>query len=475
MSNIGKKVKIIGGYSKYIGQIGTIVSDNYNTLVEVKMPDGKTVGPWINGNGINCGDHTPEAEWVEESYIGRRVKLDDKYYSGQIGTIEREVLWGKGQDRYVWQVRIEDGSVRIPWAATNTDPNYRQCELLPEETTNTNNQNQTNMSTQSNTQAPETFYITSEYPEIMKVFWEEMKKVGYTSDKEGQCRTWTRIVHNVQSKTVDSKENYMDMYISSHDHLGYTYGTQYQLPQQWTEALKHITDAAKYWEEQEKVIYKKGDWVVIVLPEGGDPVGTVTQVVRIEGNTLAVKNMGKSYSAVATWTAATSKVRPATPQEIQEASRYKIGDWVYIINAGCRCTTVDDTKNTIVNKDVVQVIEKKEHSNPCATYKTTGGWISGDPTNHRRATAEEIAAAQTQYVNIGTRQLSVAISSGKIIAEGRNVNIDQVRTIVENMEAKRKIGEWAVVYTTCNVGCVTGVTLAELQEIVKAYDKLTKN
>jgi hypothetical protein len=457
--NIGKKVRITG-YPNYNGQIGTVVEEDYDaaTLITVEMPDGELLYPYIRGNGKRCSEGNAQAEWVEETYIGRRVKLDTKYYSkGSIGTVIREDL---RNHKILWTVELEEGGTREPWAATNTDPNYRQCELLPEETTNTNNQNQSTMSTRSNTQAPAMFYITSEYPEIMKVFWEEMKKMGYKCTNTHD-RDWKIIGQNSGKGTA---EEYMDIYISCNaHHPDKIYDKEYTLPQQWEAALKHITDAAKYWEEQEKKpVYQKGDWVTVVNDvHAYAPKGHTAKVVKVDGQgSIGVE---PCVGQIQTGYIDGRHLRPATPQEIQEASRYKIGEWVYLKShrPGSHYTSPIGTV--------------KQIDSVCGD----GIWLDGGGKWYnediRRATTEEITAAQTVYVNIGTRQLSVAISSGKIIAEGRTVDISDVRAIASNMETPRKVGPWTAVYTTCNVGCVTGVTLAELQEIVKAYEKLTKN
>lgn len=486
MSNIGKKVKITGGYGKYIGQVGVIASDKYDTLVETKMPDGETIGPWIKGNGVDCGDHEPEAEWVEESYIGRRVKLDNKSYAGEMATIVTEQVMSNGHT--LWEVETESGSPRRPWASINTDPLYRQCELLPEETTtSTNNQNQSTMNTQSNTQAPETFYITSQYPEIMKVFWEEMKKVGYSSkSEEDDDLDWKRILHNKSKSTTESKTRYMDMYISAHGHPGaVTAKTHYQLPQQWEAALKHITDAAKYWEEVEKKpVYKTGEWVVIVEHQNGDPVGTVTQIVRINGDTLVVKNMDTKYSVVKTWEADSAKVRPATPQEIEEATRYKVGEYVVITDGGSGITAAVAGKSRY-GADTGGVVK-------ITGITDTGGNASKEDPRYygenwnlrgcdiRRATAKEIAAAQTQTVTIGTDKRPITIKNGSIIADGKGISPNAIKSLITNMiELTAVTLPWAIQPTidiapTCSRG-VKGVTLAELEEIVRVYDKLTKN
>lgn len=406
MNTKDKKVKIIGGWPEYIGQIGTVIRNepHFSTLVTVEMSDGTRLNPYIRGNG-KYSESDPEAEWVEESYIGRRVKLDTRTYGGELAKVVTEQMMSNGHT--LWEVETEGGSTRRPWASINTDPLYRQCELLPEETiTSTNNQNQSTMNTQSNTQAPETFYITSQYPEIMKVFWEEMKKVGYT-DVSCATKNWQSIASNsVYSKNTS---DYTQVYISTvtHNPTPRTEDKQYTLPQQWTEALKHITDAAKYWEEVEKKpVYKTGDWVVIMENQLGDPVGTVTQIVKIQESEVTVKNMTTPKSVCTIWSASISKIRPAT--------------------------------------------------------------------------AQEIAAAQSETVTIGTSKTVVTIKKGSIKADGTEIPVNKVRNLIISLTAIAEAGlPWATVATidiapTCSRG-VKGVTLAELEEIVRVYEKLTKN
>lgn len=399
-SNIGKKVRIISSFKgeQYVGQTGTVIDDDYNTLVKVRMPDGNIINPYIKGNGKDCCNSKPQAEWV----------TDEK---------------------------------------------------------------------------PSTFYITSDYPEIMKVFWEEMKKVGYTTVSPEDSRKWKVLSSN--QKAPNTLDQYRDTYISwgkCGDHADKR-EMQFQIPQQWTEALQYITDAAKYWEEVEK-----------------------------------------------------------------EEKEYSVGEYIYIIDPECRCTTVYDTKCTIEKGDVVQIIKKEPQiSYACATYKTTGGWISGNPKDHRRATEaeikeatkykvgqwvvitnigseisaeidgkerdgasvgdtvkitgitdrggeaskedlryygnnwnlrgkdirpatpEEIEKAQVQIVCIGDSKLRVKISAGKIEADGKRPDITDIQAILD------KVGHlpWKVEVQTVKIGCCDGVTRAELQQIVEIYNRLT--
>lgn len=63
-----KKVKIIGGYDSYIGQIGTFVrADGCCWIVE--MPDGKQLCPY------NHKASNPECEEVEVTEIPKQLPI----------------------------------------------------------------------------------------------------------------------------------------------------------------------------------------------------------------------------------------------------------------------------------------------------------------------------------------------------------------------------------------------------------------
>lgn len=62
--------------------------------------------------------------------------------------------------------------------------------------------------------------------------------------------------------------------------------------------------------------YEVGDWVVILVDQSGDPEGTVTQVVHVDGNSVYAKNISRSGTSITNWSATVDSIRPATPEEI---------------------------------------------------------------------------------------------------------------------------------------------------------------
>ncbi len=239
-SNIGKKVKVVRGFTHYINQTGTVVNDSKEGSIDIKMSDGKILDVWINGNGKYCGGK-PEGELV----------TDEK---------------------------------------------------------------------------PSTFYITSDYPEVMKVFWEEMKKVGYYSNSDSVDRTWLKISPNSLPSTIKTGKDYMDMYISSKNHKGDYGDKQFQIPQQWAEALQYITDAAKYWEEVEKEPeYKVGDWVYLKSHKPNstygryNPVGSIAKIKRIDENLSDGKGVHVIHVDEEWGNWYYEDIRSATTEEIEAA------------------------------------------------------------------------------------------------------------------------------------------------------------
>jgi len=72
---------------------------------------------------------------------------------------------------------------------------------------------------------------------------------------------------------------------------------------------------------EKKPEYKVDDWVVVTDDAGGDPVGTVTQIVRIDPDgDVYLRNTSKDqYPSVDKWVHRAGTFRPATPDEISKA------------------------------------------------------------------------------------------------------------------------------------------------------------
>lgn len=78
-----------------------------------------------------------------------------------------------------------------------------------------------------------------------------------------------------------------------------------------------------HFNEVEKVEFKTGDIVVITEYMGGDPVGTITEIIFEETPRYIVKDMsGRSLSNH--WRHLTGTLRHATPEEIEEYNRPKL-------------------------------------------------------------------------------------------------------------------------------------------------------
>lgn len=154
---------------------------------------------------------------------------------------------------------------------------------------------------------------------------------------------------------------------------------------------------------------------------------------------------------------------------------YKVGEY-YII------TNYDWLYNHSGKKEG-EVFKLKEIGKICRDLKpyiwltpegpNSGGICSRDV---RPATAEEIRKAQEQQpvtLPIGTGTHTVTVEKGKITGpEGKTVAIADIRKWVEIMGGGDDISGWAVSIEEIKVGCCTGVTKRQLQEIASAYQKL---
>jgi len=94
---------------------------------------------------------------------------------------------------------------------------------------------------------PDTFYVTSDSPLLMKAWWEEMKKMGYYAEKEHLSnRTWLCISNNASEP--ETKKEWLSMYISSTDYAGSTGTLHFTLPADFNRSLDYARQALEYWE-----------------------------------------------------------------------------------------------------------------------------------------------------------------------------------------------------------------------------------
>jgi len=94
---------------------------------------------------------------------------------------------------------------------------------------------------------PDTFYVTSDSPLLMKAWWEEMKNMGYMASTEKDSDTdWKRINNN--KLTPKTKQEWLRMYISCPDFLGNIGEIHFTLPADFNRSLDYARQALEYWE-----------------------------------------------------------------------------------------------------------------------------------------------------------------------------------------------------------------------------------
>lgn len=94
---------------------------------------------------------------------------------------------------------------------------------------------------------PDTFYVTSDSPMLMKAWWEEMKKIGYYSVTELHKDTdWKRINNN--PLTPKTKQEWLSMYMSCNAHPGEHGEIHFTLPADFNKSLDYARQALEYWE-----------------------------------------------------------------------------------------------------------------------------------------------------------------------------------------------------------------------------------
>ena len=81
--------------------------------------------------------------------------------------------------------------------------------------------------------------------------------------------------------------------------------------------------AAQFLQQYQGTIeYEVGDWVVLLRNQCGDPAGTITQITKVIGTSVDVKNVTRQPLSVEhVWSATTDSIRPATPEEIASVTK----------------------------------------------------------------------------------------------------------------------------------------------------------
>jgi len=137
------------------------------------------------------------------------------------------------------------------------------------------------------------------------------------------CRNqglWNKVVSFIPKCRLQNREwdNYKDRSCITHNEFNGSYGNTEFYRQ---ENYQIITAEEFIAANEKKHEYKVDDWVVVTHDTGGDPVGTVTQIVRIDPDgDIFLRNTSKDqYPSVDKWVHKADTFRPATPDEISKA------------------------------------------------------------------------------------------------------------------------------------------------------------
>ena len=207
------------------------------------------------------------------------------------------------------------------------------------------------------------------------------------------------------------------------------------------------------------------------------------------------KNKWEIISAQTFLTANNIKTMTATEKKIKEledqlnelkeslkAPQYKVGDWVYIKDGGCRIGPGMQGHKLTGNCYKISSDTRRGtkwgytlEGTPAECDTISGSSSDGSDIGHflRPATPEEIAAASKVKVTIGDAGKEVTIEKGKITAhDGNTISIKVIDNLVESMNGTRKAGMWKVECHKIDVGCVKNITLAQLQKVQEEYKHL---
>ena len=159
------------------------------------------------------------------------------------------------------------------------------------------------------------------------------------------------------------------------------------------------------------------------------------------------------------------------------ANPYKVGDWV----------TTTNTENNYADNGrpgkvgVTYQIAEINISGGYAWYRKTKNAYGGNGDgvvvkSLRKATKKEIAEATKPkeiVVKIGTSQLPVTVNKDGIRVDGKRPDVSDINRLIVLMNAvSESCLPWDVTVPYVKIGCCDGVTIAQLQEVVNACQKL---
>lgn len=155
---------------------------------------------------------------------------------------------------------------------------------------------------------------------------------------------------------------------------------------------------------------------------------------------------------------------------------FKVGDYIVCLGTGLFCGGMRAAIGGVYK--IKELGEYNGRTKYMLEGKDTDWFAESDGYNLRDyvrfATKEEIAAATTKTLTLGDKKTVIKISKGKIEAEGKTVDIEDLKRINTMMNASvMLVGSWSVSYPFIKIGC-SQFSATEIATIVSEYTKLNK-
>lgn len=151
-------------------------------------------------------------------------------------------------------------------------------------------------------------------------------------------------------------------------------------------------------------------------------------------------------------------------EKLIKESGFKIGDIVYCNYKNIHATDKQQFSGSTVSN---RTIKDFKLINGNLVFR-----LEGDTTLYFWC-KDVVKLPQSKTLTLGSSNIEIKISKGKIEAAGRNVDINRLTELISIMKGKGTISAWSIQYPITKIGCST-FTLAELEQIVETYNELNK-
>lgn len=301
---------------------------------------------------------------------------------------------------------------------------------------------------------------------LRKAFEEELLKLGYTNIRK-ECKVDTCRIILVNENRDKSSFVKNGEFASQDSHSGGR--NEYTLPQDWNLALQAASEVEEEIPKYVKCTHSYSSNFI---------EGNIYRVISWnsagwelcgEGSTVS-GYFKPNYSRfeISTKAAYDLQQQELTDKELLEKlikeSGLKIGDVVYC-----------NYKN-IYTTDKQQFSGSTVSNRKIRGFKLINGNLAfileGDTTLYFWC-KDVVKLPQSKILTLGSSNIEIKISKGGIEAAGREVGIEYLVSLLENMKRYANISNWDVSFKEVKIGCST-FTLVELEQIVETYNELNK-